>query len=102
MAKDPASGPVSKPEGGTYESSEEIREADAGLTRSEIINAFGEHLGGLLIGAGYSSFSGMIGATDEDFLAIDGVGPVALDEIRSVLSVELPEDAGGQERYMER
>lgn len=98
MAKDPAmSGPVSKMEGGHYESSEEIREADAGLTRSEIINTFGEDLGNKLLDGGYSSLSGMIDATDEDFLAIKGVGPAALAKIREVMSLEVPEVDDGLE-----
>jgi hypothetical protein len=94
MAKDPAmSGPVSKPEGGHYESSEEIRAKDSGLTRSEVINTFGEDLGNKLLDGGYSSLSGMIDATDEDFLAITGIGPAALAKIREALTLVVVEEA---------
>jgi hypothetical protein len=91
MAKDPAmSGPVSKLEGGTYESSEEARE---NLTRSEIINKFGEAFGRALLDAGYSSFTSLRLASDEELLAIGGVGPAKLAQIREVVGAEaVPEE----------
>lgn len=101
MAKDPSmSGPVSRLEGGEYESSEEIRAASADpsmSTRSEIINNFGEDLGRKLLDAGYSSMSSMDGVSDEDFLAITGVGPAALEKIHEVLTLGLLEADDGME-----
>ena len=89
MAKDPAmSGPVSKLEGGTYESSEEIRDEDSGLTRSEIINAFGEISGRMLLDAGYASFTSLRLASDEELLAVDGLGPAKLAVIREKVGAQ--------------
>ena len=104
MAKDPAmSGPVSKLEGGSYESSEEVRAKDAGenipeetgegLTRSEIINMFGEATGRALLDAGYASFTSLRMASDEELLAISGVGPAKVETIRARVGKEQsPED----------
>ena len=103
MAKDPAmSGPVSKLEGGSYESSEDIRAEDSGLTRSEIINVFGEADGRMLLDAGYASFTSLRLASDEELLAVDGLGPVKLATIREKVGAqsvdpdeeEMPELAG--------
>lgn len=96
MAKDPAmSGPVSKLEGGTYESSEEIRDADnipdetgEGLTRSEIINAFGDAVGRTLLDAGYASFTSLRLASDEELLAVSGLGPAKLAMIREKVGAQ--------------
>jgi len=99
MAKDPSmAGKVSNPDGGFYKSSEEVRMEDAErLTRSEIINAFGEDLGNKLLGGGYSSLSGMAGVTDEELLAIEGIGPVTVGKIREVISLKAPEVDDGLE-----
>lgn len=98
MAKDPTQGPITRyDETGNpkimiepvaEDAQSEERAMEEGLTRSEIINAFGEDLGGKLLDGGYSSLSGMMGATDEDFLAIKGIGPASLAEIRKVVSLE--------------
>lgn len=87
MAKDPAmSGPVTDPEGGTYETSEEIRAAsNEGLTRSEVINEFGPDLGQKLIDGGYASLSSLLSATDEDLIAIAGIGPASVTKIREAI-----------------
>jgi hypothetical protein len=104
MAKDPAmSGPVSKLEGGAYESSEEVRAKDAGenipdetgegLTRSEIINMFGEGLGRMLLDAGYASITSLRLASDDELLAISGLGPAKVNLIRELVGVqEVAED----------
>ncbi len=95
MAKDAATGPVSRPEGGHYESSEEIREKDSGLTRSEIINAFGEDLGNKILDGGFSSLTHLSQATDEEILGISGIGPASLVKIREMLNIipiEAPEE----------
>ena len=87
MAKDPAmSGPVTDPEGGTYETSEEIRaESNEGLTRSEVINEFGPDLGQKLIDGGYASLSSLLSVTDEDLIAIAGIGPASVTKIREAI-----------------
>jgi len=121
MAKDPAMGPISKPEGGHYGDPEEVPEeeqvtaedvveeaeaeeigAEKGedttifprheeveieeiLTRSPIINLFGEKVGQLLLDAGYSSMAAVIMADDEVLLGIKGIGEAALKEIRSIV-----------------
>jgi len=93
MAKDHV-GKVSNPDGGFYKSSEEIRaESAERLTRSEIINAFGEDLGQKLLGGGYASMSSLTGATDEQLLAIDGIGPASLEKIREVVTLDMLEEA---------
>lgn len=69
MANDPTTGPVSDPEGGTLPTSDELR-PDSGLTRSEIINKFGEELGRVLLDAGYASLTSLMMASDEELLAI--------------------------------
>lgn len=90
MAKDPAiSGPISKPTGGFYESSEEIRKKEAGideiLTRSEVINILGEQLGQLLIDAGYSTIASIILTTDKELEKIRGVGKASIAKIRELI-----------------
>lgn len=99
MAKDNVTGKVSNPEGGFYKSSEEIRaESGGNLTRSEIINAFGEELGRKLLDGGYSSLSAVASATDKELLAVAGIGPAGLSKILDVGSVEASEeDEGGLE-----
>lgn len=93
MAKDSTTGPVSNPEGGYYPSSEEVRMTDEGLTRSEVINEFGEALGNMLLEGGYSSLSAILEATDEDLLAIEGLGPAKLKTIREKTTLVVEEEA---------
>jgi ERCC4-type nuclease len=92
MAKDATSGPVSKPEGGYYKTSEEVREEDESteeiLTRPEVINLFGEKIGQNLIDAGYSTVSQVINATDEELGDISGIGEVSVAKIRSLAPSE--------------
>ena len=56
---------------------------DQGLTRSEVINEFGEKLGFALIQGGFSTIAAVDGATDEELLAVTGVGEASLKKIRS-------------------
>lgn len=56
----------------------------SGLTRSEVINLVGESAGKALIKAGFASLSAIDAADDEELLAIDGVGPAALNKLRGV------------------
>lgn len=100
MAKDHLAGKVSNPDGGFYKSSEEVRaEGAERLTRSEIINAFGEDLGNKVLAGGYSSLSSLVLATDKELLAIEGVGPAALSKILEVISTDLePEAESGLEK----
>ncbi len=80
MAKDPASGSVSNPDGGTYSSSEEVRADDAekSFARSEIINEFGEVICGELLEAGIFSFSGLMIIDDESKEALSPEAKVAI------------------------
>lgn len=84
MAKDGTTGPVSNMDGGTFKSSEEVRMEDArDLTQSEaIIDELGEGLGKLLVDAGFVTILSIQTATDEDLLAISGIGKSKLAEIR--------------------
>lgn len=93
MAKDPAlPGPVSRPEGGTYPSSEKVREADAVkaesiseiLDRPEVINLFGEKIGQQLLDGGFSTIASTLAATDKELEAVKGVGEAALKKIREL------------------
>lgn len=55
------------------------------LTRSEVINALGDaewvHS---LIDAGFSTLQALSEASDEDLVAVDGVGPARVREIREL------------------
>lgn len=98
MAKDHLTGKVSNPDGGFYKSSEEIRaESAEKLTRSEIFNTFGEDIGQKLIDGGYASLSGLAGVTDDELLAITGIGPASVEKIREVISLEPEEESGLEE-----
>lgn len=102
MAKDPLAANVSKPEGGYYEGSEELRHQSAeskeeiveGLTRSEVINVFGEKLGNLLIDGGYASISSIMMASDSDLEDVKGVGKATVKQIREQLAEEASGAAG--------
>ena len=61
-----------------------VAAAPEDLTRSEVINAFGDKLGQKLLDAGYSSLSGLAAASDQDLLKIPGVGPKAISDIRAI------------------
>jgi hypothetical protein len=79
MAKDPVmSGPVS----------EVVQPEDEGLTRSEIINLFGEAFGRMLLEAGYASILSLQLATDEELLSIAGLGPAKLQIIRDEVGAQ--------------
>jgi len=92
MAKDPTTPKVSTPEGGTYESSEEVRkklaekaaEAEEILIRPEVINLFGEKIGQILIDGGYSTVASVINATDKELKALPGIGKASLAKIRAL------------------
>ncbi len=60
----------------------ELEAEEAGPTRSEVINAYGEKVGKLLIDAGYASLSSVAEAEDEDLLAIGGIGKGTLKALR--------------------
>jgi hypothetical protein len=60
----------------------ELEEAEEGPTRSEVINAYGEKAGKLLIDAGYASLSAVAEASDEDLQAIKGIGKGTVKAIR--------------------
>ena len=57
-------------------------EDDEGLTRSEVINEFGETIGNALIQGGFASLSAVEDASDKELRAVRGIGPAALEEIR--------------------
>jgi hypothetical protein len=61
----------------------EIDEEEAGPTRSEVINAFGEKVGKLLIDADYASLSAVAEASDQDLKAIKGIGAGTVKAIRA-------------------
>lgn len=61
------------------------------LTRSEIIDAFGEELGGKLLAGGYSSLDSLSSATNEEILAVDGIGPASLAKIHDAVTPVEPE-----------
>ncbi len=110
MAKDPTISDVSTPEGGTYPSSEEVRDAfaESELTRSEIINQFGDVIGNELLEAGISSLSGLMVIDDT---VMEPLSPEAKDLVMAYLTLqeiegdqndnpvveEVPADAGGGE-----
>jgi ERCC4-type nuclease len=92
MAKDPMAASVSTPEGGKYESSEKIRKKDTEkLTRSEIINTFGEKLGQLLLDGGYSSLSSLFKVSDTELEEIPGIGEASVKKIREILTGRIDE-----------
>ena len=62
----------------------ELEAEEAGPTRSEVINVYGEKVGRLLIDAGYSSLSAVEEAEDKELLAIKGVGKGTLKAIRAI------------------
>ena len=62
----------------------ELEAEEAGPTRSEVINAYGEKVGKLLIDAGYASSSAVEEASDEELLALKGIGAGMLKAIRAV------------------
>ena len=113
MAKDPVTGPVSKyddlgnpiKEEPTEEPQAEttVEEADESetvveetpleeeiLSRSEVINEFGEDLGGKLIESGYASFSAMADLDEETLMSLE---TLELDEKVVVLAFLSPEDS---------
>lgn len=61
---------------------------DADLTRSEVINIFGEEIGKRLIDGGYSSLTSVIEATDQELLLVPDIGPATLTNIRRMQFTE--------------
>jgi hypothetical protein len=61
----------------------ELEAESEGSTRSEVINAYGEKVGQLLIDAGYASLSAVAEADDEDLLSISGIGKGTLKALRA-------------------
>ena len=61
----------------------ELEAEEEGPTRSEVINAFGEKFGNLLIQAGYASLSAVAEADGKDLLAIKGIGKGTLKALRA-------------------
>lgn len=68
---EPEGGEAPEPEGGEA------------LTRSEVINVYGERIGQLLLGAGYSTVSQVREDSDENLLDVEGIGPKTLEDIRA-------------------
>lgn len=115
MAKDPAMGPISDPDGGFYGPPEEVPEEGQGtaedvveeveveeeaveieaeeiLTQPSIFDLFGEKIGQLLLDAGYSSVDAVVTADDKVLLNIKDIGKAALKEIRGLAPQrEIPE-----------
>ena len=99
MAKDPAMGPISKPEGGFYDSPEEAEaeieievEVEEISDRSLVINLFGEKIGQLLLDGGYPSVISVLVADDEALLDTKGLGRASLKKIRELAPrQEIPE-----------
>lgn len=61
-------------------------EEEQPLTRSEVINALGEHAWVQnLIDAGFASLSALEEASDEELEAVQGVGAARVDDIREAL-----------------
>lgn len=61
----------------------EIEAEEAGPTRSELVNAYGEKVGQLLIDGGYASLSEVEEASDKDLKALKGIGRGTVKAIRS-------------------
>jgi len=62
----------------------ELEAEEADPTLNEVIDAYGEKIGGLLIEAGYASLSSIAEAEDDDLLAISGIGKGTLKALRAV------------------
>lgn len=96
MAKDPVMNAdvpeTNLAEGGFPEPTPD--ESGEGLTRSEVINAFGEDLGGKLIEWGFGSLSQLANVSDAELLAVKGLGEVTLGQIRERVPYDAfePED----------
>ena len=82
MAKDTTIGPVSKPEGGHYESSEDIRMANKELPQTEVANAFDKDIAAMLIEGGYYSLFQLAHASDGVLMELKGVGLEELAVVR--------------------
>ena len=91
MAQDPTTSDVSTPEGGTYPSSEEVRDAfaESELTRSEIINEFGEEIGGELLEANISGLSGLVIIDDEQKEALSPEAKAAVEAYFTLNEIEV-------------
>lgn len=91
MAQDPTASDVSTPEGGTYPSSDEVRAEDAenALTRSEIINEFGEETGQELLEANISSLSGLMIIDDETKEALSPEAKAAVEAYFTLNEIEV-------------
>lgn len=94
MAQDPTTSDVSTPEGGTYPSSEEVRDAfaESELTRSEIINEFGEEIGGELLEANISGLSGLVIIDDEQKEALSPEAKAAVEAYFTLNKIEVADD----------
>jgi hypothetical protein len=62
------------------------------LTRSEIINTFGDEVGAKLLDAGLASLLSVQRATDDELLAVTGIGPATLEVIREKAPYLEPEE----------
>jgi len=82
MAKDTTVGPVSKPEGGHYESSEEIRMANKELSQTEVMSEFDKDLAAMLVEGGYHSLFQLAHESDGVLMDLKGVGLEELAVIR--------------------
>lgn len=95
MAKDPAITPPEPPDQPVPEEPqnpvEPAAEESQPLTRSEVINEFGEELGQKLIDAGLASFSSMIGMKPETFTDL-GFSEEEIQRISEVVNL------GGQDQ----
>lgn len=60
----------------------ELEAEQSGPSRSEVVDAYGEKIGELLIEAGYESVNAVAEAEDGDLLAIGGIGKGILKALR--------------------
>ncbi len=56
------------------------------VTRSEVINTFGEEVGAMLISAGYSTLTSVEPLTVDDLMKIEGIGRTRAKKILKVMS----------------
>lgn len=82
MAKDTTTGPVSKPEGGHYESSEDVRMNSGELPQTEVMSEFDKDLAAMLVEGGYHSLFQIAHACDGVLMELKGVGLEELAAIR--------------------
>lgn len=74
------------------EDGQDSEPVDEILTRSEVINLFGEKIGQLLLDGGYSTVASTLVAADEELEDVKGIGEAAVKKIRELAPPkEMPE-----------